>query len=160
MQVAVIPIMDYLKIVGLSMIPIVELKASIPIGVLQMGMPFLTTFLLALLGTSIPVPFVLVFIKAIIRWAQKSRVKFFNSVANWLMGKVDKHKERVVKYGYWFIFLIDAIPLPGFGVYTGALLAGVLDLKIGKSLVAILLGNVIAGIIVTFVSIVIQNIMH
>jgi Predicted membrane protein len=157
---AAVPWIDYLQVIGAAAVPITELKGAILYYYFNSTIPILLIFILSLIGTSIPVPFVLIFIKAIIRWAQKSRVKFFNSIANWLLGKVDKHKERVLKYGYWFIFLIDAIPVPGFGVYTGSLLAGMLDLKIGKSLVAILLGNVVAGVLVTIFSIGLQNIMR
>ena len=157
---AVVPFIDYLQIIGAAMLPVTELKGAILAYGLGSSIPIWTVFFLALLGSSIPVPFILLFIKAIIHWMQRSKIVFLNRFANWLMSKVEKHQEKLKKYGYWFIFVIDAIPVPGFGVYTGCLLAAMLDLKFKKSLVAILLGNVVAGIGILFITIGIDKLVH
>ena len=72
---------------GTSIPPIIELKGAIPLG-LGLGVPFWTTYFLALLGSCLPAPFIVIFIERIIRWMQGSKVKLFNKFANWLMGKV------------------------------------------------------------------------
>jgi len=143
---AVLPIIDYMRIVGTAMLPILELKAAILAYGLGTDIPIWTTFFLALLGSSIPVPFILLFIKAIIHWMQKSRVKLFKGFSDWLLGKVEKHKDKIARYAYWALFAFVAIPLPGTGVWTGSLLGAMLDLKIKKALPVIILGNVVAGL--------------
>ncbi len=131
---------------GISMLPLAELKVGIPFGVGN-GLPLLMTYLIALLGSCLPAPFIIFFIEKILRWMQRSKVKFFNKFSNWLYGKVDKHRDKVDKFGYWGVLIFVAIPLPGTGVWTGSLIASVLGLKPIKSLIFVLIGNAIAGAI-------------
>jgi uncharacterized membrane protein len=144
----VLPFIDYLKVVGMSMLPVWELRGSIMVAYWQFGMPILNAYFLALLGSCIPAPFILLFIKSIIHWMQKSRVKFFRGFSGWLLGKVEKNREKIQKYAYWALFVFVAIPLPGTGVWTGSLLGAMLDLKIKKALPAILAGNAVAGVLI------------
>jgi uncharacterized membrane protein len=144
--------MDYLKVVGTAILPIIELKGAIPIGYLTLGMPLWTAFWLAYLGSCIPVPFILLFIKKIIHWMAKSKVKVFNRFSNWLLGKVEKNRSKINKYGYLAVFAFVAIPLPGTGVWTGSLLGAMMDMEIKKALPVIILGNLVAGIAITAIS--------
>ena len=75
-----------------------------------------------------------------------------DSFANWLMGKVDKHKGKIEKYGYLGVFIFVAIPLPGTGVWTGSLIASVLGLKPAKAIPLVILGNCVAGFIMLMLS--------
>lgn len=136
---------------GTSMLPIWELKGAIPMG-LAMGIPFWTTYGLALLGSCIPVPFIVFFIERIIGWLAHSKVRFFQRVASWILGKVEKHRHTIDKYGYLGVFLFVAIPLPGTGVWTGSLLASLLDLKPKIAVPLIICGNVIAGCLMLLLS--------
>ena len=136
---------------GTSILPIIELKGAIPLG-LGLGVPFWTTYLIALIGSCLPAPFIVFFIEKVIRWMQRSKVKVFNRFANWLMGKVEKHKGKIEKYGYLGVFIFVAIPLPGTGVWTGSLIASVLGLKPAKAIPLIILGNVVAGFIMLMLS--------
>ena len=145
---AIVPMIDYLRVIGTAMLPVLELKAAILGFGLGTNIPLWTTFFLALLGSSIPVPFILLFIKIIIHKMSKSNVKFFNRFSNWLLGKVEKNRDRIARYGYLAIFIFVAIPLPGTGVWTGSLLAAMMDLKIKKALPVIILGNVVAGLLI------------
>lgn len=145
---AVVPMIDYLRIIGMAMVPVWEVKGTILAYGIGTSIPLWTTFFLAEIGCAIPVPFILVFIKAIIHRMSKSKVKFFNRFSNWLLNKVDKNREKIGKYAYWGIFIFVAIPLPGTGVWTGSLLSAMMDLKLKKALPAILLGNVVAGLII------------
>ena len=149
---AVLPLVDYLKLIGMSMLPVWELRGTIPIAYSVFNMPIWNAYFLALVGSSIPVPFILLFIKAIIHWMQKSKIKLFRKVADFLMGKVDKNKDKIQKYAYWALLPFVAVPLPGTGVWTGSLLAAMLDLKMKKALPVILAGNAIAGLIVVAVT--------
>jgi uncharacterized membrane protein len=145
---AAVPMIDYLRIIGTAMLPILELKAAILGFGLGTNIPLWTTFFLALLGSSIPVPFILLFIKIIIHKMSKSKIRLFNRFSNWLLGKVEKNQDKITKYGYLGIFIFVAIPLPGTGVWTGSLLSAMMDLKIKKALPVIILGNVVAGLLI------------
>ncbi len=134
-----------------SMLPIWELKGAILTGAAA-HIPTWTLYFVALLGSSIPVFFIIFFIEKVINWMSKSKVKFFNNLANWLLKKVGKHKGKIEKYGYLGVFLFVAIPLPGTGVWTGSLIASMLGLKPLKALPTIILGNAVAGLLMILFS--------
>ena len=83
---------------------------------------------------------------------RKSKVKFFNSIVNWLDGKVEKHKSQIEKYGYLGIVLFVGIPLPGTGAWTGTLIASVLEMDRKKTFLATILGVFMASIIMMIIS--------
>ena len=132
-----------------SMIPIIELRGAIPIGA-ALKMSPLATYLISVAGNMLPVPFILLFIKAIIKLMQKS--KFFSKFANWLVAKAEKNKEKISKYGFWGVALFVMIPLPGTGAWTGALVASLLDMRLKRALPAIAMGVAVAGLIVLLVT--------
>ena len=99
-----------------------------------------------------PVPFILLFIRAILRWMCESRVKFFANTAAWLDRKIEKHKGTIEKYSYWGLVLFVAVPLPGTGAWTGTLIASVLGLEPKKSFFAATLGVLGATAIMTIIS--------
>ncbi len=139
---------DYLKIIGTAMVPVWELKGTILAFGFGTDIPRWTLYFLSELGCAIPVPFILLFIKAIIHRMSRSRIKLFNRFSNWLLGKVEKNRAKIDKYGYWALFVFVAIPLPGTGVWTGSLLGAMMDMKMKKALPVILLGNVVAGLLI------------
>ena len=133
-----------------SMIPIIELRGAIPFGfVFQMD--WWLTYILAVIGNMIPVPFILLFINGIIKWMSKSRVKFFNKFANWLLAKAEKNREKIEKYSFWGVCLFVAIPLPVTGAWTGSLVAATIGMKFWKALLSTFIGVLIAGLIVTVI---------
>ena len=95
-----------------SMIPIIELRGAIPIGA-ALKMSPLSTYLISVAGNMLPVPFMLIFIKAIIKLMQKS--KFFSKFANWLVAKAEKNKEKISKYGFWGVALFAVVLVYDFG---------------------------------------------
>ena len=117
-----------------------------------MGIPTWTLYLVALLGSSIPVFFIIFLIEKVIHWMSGSKVKFFNNFSNWLLKKVDKHKGKIEKYGYLGVFIFVAIPLPGTGAWTGCLIATLLQMKLRPAFCAISLGVVTSGIIMWLAS--------
>lgn len=119
---------------------------------IAMGIPFWTTYWLALAGSCLPVPFIIFFIERVIRWMSASRVRFFRRFASWLLGKVQKHRSTIDRYGYLGVLIFVAIPLPGTGVWTGSLLASLLDLRPRLAIPLVLLGNVIAGCLMLLLS--------
>ena len=139
-----------------SMIPIIELRGAIPMGAAFNatlgGMPFWFAYILSVIGNMLPVPFILLFIKKMIKWMSVSRVKFFNKVANYLLNKVEKKRDKIEKYSFWGVCLFVAIPLPVTGAWTGSLVAAMIDMKFWKALLSCLLGVMIAGVIMTLIS--------
>ena len=139
-----------------SMIPIIELRGAIPMGAAFNatlgGMPFWFTYLLSVVGNMLPIPFILLFIKKMIKWMSVSRVKLFNKVANYLLNKVEKKRDKIEKYSFWGVCLFVAIPLPVTGAWTGSLVAAMIDMKFWKALLSCLLGVMIAGVIMTLIS--------
>ena len=131
-----------------SMIPIIELRGGIPMGA-AFQLPWWQSYILAVIGNMIPVPFVLLFINGIIKWMSNSRVKFFNKIANWLITKVEKNREKIEKDSCWGVCFFVAIPLPMTGAWTGALVASTIGMKFWKALLSTFLGVLIAGAIVT-----------
>jgi uncharacterized membrane protein len=129
------------------MVPVVELRGAIPAGVAA-GLPVVACTVIAILGNLVPVPFVLLFIRKILVWME-SRSAFLQSIAKKLKDKADSKKDQVLKYEFWGLVLLVAIPLPGTGAYTGALVAALMDMQLKRAIPAIALGVLIAGIIVS-----------
>ena len=134
-----------------SMIPIIECRGSIPMGFL-LGLPWWQTFLLSVAGNMLPVPFILLLIRAILTWFRKSRVKFLNRICEWLEAKVEKNKGKIERYSYVGVALFVGIPLPGTGAWTGSMIAAVLGLEPKRSFLAATVGVLLAGTIMTLIS--------
>lgn len=140
-------ITDELLIFLVSMLPIIELRGAIPLGVfLNMNPWVLLT--LALLGNMLPVPFIILCARPVVNFFLKTRL--LRPLGNWLEEKVRKNSHKVKKYEAWGLFLFVAIPLPGTGAWTGALLAALMDMRLKTALPSILLGVVVAGLIMIF----------
>jgi len=129
------------------MVPVVELRGAIPAGVAA-GLPVVACAVIAILGNLVPVPFVLLFIRKILYWMEL-RSAFLQKIAKKLKDKADSKKDQVLKYEFWGLVLLVAIPLPGTGAYTGALVAALMDMQLKRAIPAIVLGVLIAGIIVS-----------
>jgi uncharacterized membrane protein len=134
-----------------SMLPIIELRGAIPLGA-AFGLPWWQNYLIAVVGNMLPVPIILLFVKAVLNWMTKCRVKLFNKIANKMFEKAEKNREKIEKYAFWGLTLFVAIPLPATGAWTGTLVAAIFDMKFWKSLLAALLGVMIAGVVMTLVS--------
>ena len=133
-----------------SMIPIIELRGGIPMGE-ALGLPIWKSFLISVAGNMLPVPFILLFIKKILRFMSRSKVKLFNKVANFLYGKAEKNRAKIEKYSFWGVALFVGIPLPVTGAWTGSLVAALIDMKFWKALLSAFLGVLMAGVIVSLI---------
>lgn len=134
-----------------SMIPIIELRGGIPLG-MALGLPWWQSFIYAVIGNMIPVPFILLFIKKFIAWTTSCRVKFLNKFGNWLVRKAEKNREKIEKYSFFGVCLFVAVPLPVTGAWTGSLVASVIDMKFWKALFSCFIGVLIAATIVTLIA--------
>lgn len=134
----------------ISMIPLLELRGSIIVAGSILRLPFVETFIAAVIGNMLPIPFILLFIEKIFGWMKK--VNGLRKFPEWIEAKAMKKSEQIEKYGYLGLFLFVAIPLPGTGAWTGSLLAVLFGMKPKKSLLFIFLGVLTAGLIMSLVS--------
>lgn len=132
----------------ISMVPILELRGSL-LAAGFLGMEFFSTYIIAVIGNILPIPFILLFIDKIFFWLKKTRLKnFVEKLENKALSKSDQIK----KYGKLGLFLFVAIPLPGTGAWTGSLIASLLRMKMRDSLPWIFFGVVVAGLIMSLLS--------
>ena len=141
----------HLGVLICAMFPIIELRGAIPLGAF-LELPWWQNYLLSVLGNMIPVPFILLFIQKIIGWMQKSRVKFFAKIGDWLMKKAEKNRGKIEKFSFWGVALFVAIPLTVTGAWTGSLVASVIGMNRWKAFFSALIGVMIAGVIMTLAS--------
>ena len=134
-----------------SMLPIIELRGAIPLGA-AFGLPWWQNYLIAVVGNLLPVPIILLFVKSVLNWMSKCRVKLFNKIANKMYEKAEKNRDKIERYAFWGLTLFVAIPLPATGAWTGTLVAALFDMKFWKSLLSALIGVMIAGVVMTLIS--------
>ena len=132
-----------------SMIPIIELRGAIPLGA-ALGLPWWQSYLFAVLGNMLPVPFILLFIRHILGWMKK--IARLAPIALWLEEKAQRGTAKVQKYASLGLFLFVAIPLPGTGAWTGALVAALMNMRMKYALPSILCGVLVAGVIMALAS--------
>ncbi|MDD6310733.1 MAG: small multi-drug export protein [Firmicutes bacterium] len=133
----------------ISMVPVIELRGALPIGV-GMGLTPVTALIVSIIGNTIPVPIVILFIRKIMDFMK--RFQFFAKFANWLENKAMKHEGKIQKYEALGLFILVAIPLPGTGAYTGSLVAALFDIRLKTAFPVIFAGVVTAGLIVFFIT--------
>lgn len=141
-----------------SMIPIIELRGAIPIGV-GLGVPELLALLIAIVGNILPVPFIYKFSRRILEWGSKKTGKFwkpFKKFCNFCLKKGEKAGRKIQKKAGDSIFLalllFVGIPLPGTGAWTGTLAASLLDLDYKKTMIGVIAGVLLAGLIMLAIS--------
>ena len=148
-------IKKYFWVLFVSMVPIVELRGAIPIGVVGQQLPLLPVLITAVIGNMLPVPFILLFAKKILLWCTGLPGilgRFFSKIHEKGMKAGDKMQEKAGRSVYVGLFLFVAIPLPGTGAWTGSLAATLLDLKFWPSVLAVMAGVICAGLIMLTLS--------
>lgn len=140
----------------LSMTPIIELRGGIP-AAYAMGLPLFETLPIAIIGNLLPVPFILLFIKHIFKFLRVHGIltKLIDKVTDRAMSR----SENVEVMEFWGLMLFVAIPLPGTGAWTGALIASLLNIKFKKAMIAISIGVCISATIVSFLTYGLLNII-
>ena len=133
----------------ISLFPVLELRGGM-IAARLLQIDFLQAFAICYIGNMLPIPFILLFIRKIFTWMRK--YKFFAKIVDKLEARSDKKKDKVLKYKEWGLLLFVAIPLPGTGGWTGALIAALLDLRMKKTLPIIAIGVFIAGLIMSLIT--------
>jgi len=139
-----------LIVVIISMIPVVELRGSIPVAILLFNIPWLEAAVLSIIGNMIPVPFLLLLIDWFLGLI--SKVKPGRKFTEWLFTRTRRKGKSIEKYEEIGLVIFVGIPLPGTGGWTGALAANIFGLRFWRSMLFIFLGVIMAAIIVTALS--------
>ncbi len=140
-----------------SMLPVVELRGAIPIGV-GLGLPVWQAAVISMAGNILPAPFIIAFVRVVMDWLRQKSDRARRFVA-WLEAKgTGKKADRVRQAEFWGLLMFVAIPLPGTGAWTGALIAALLNMRMSKALPPIVLGVLIAGLLVSLATAGILNV--
>ena len=131
----------------MAMVPVVELRGAIPYGVVA-GLSVPEAFILAVIGNLVPIPVLIVFTRKVFEWLRKISPSLDRLVSR-LENKAAQKEDIVRKYEFFGLMLLVAIPLPGTGAWTGALVAAMMDMRLKSAMPAITVGVIVAGIIVT-----------
>ena len=141
-----------------SMLPVIELRGAIPIGV-GLGLPVWQSALISMAGNILPTPFIIAFVRVVMDWL-RGKSERARSLVAWLEKKgTGKKADRVRQAEFWGLLLFVAIPLPGTGAWTGALVAALLNMRMSKALPPIVLGVLIAGVLVSLATAGVINIL-
>lgn len=132
-----------------SMVPVVELRGGIPFGT-ALGLDPVSAAAAAVLGNLVPVPFIILFIRHIFDWLR--RYEKPRALVEKFENKAHLKSKNVIKYQTFGLCLFVALPLPGTGAWTGALIAAILDMRFKRAMPSIILGVLIAATIVTCVT--------
>lgn len=138
-----------------SMVPLIELRGAIPIAQ-GMGLPIVPSYIVCIIGNMIPVPFIYLFARRVLVWGADKPVigKFFT----FCLEKGEKGgKKLTAKAGtglFVALLLFVGIPLPGTGAWTGTLAASILDMDFKSTVIAVMLGVLLAGVIMMTASVI------
>ena len=151
-------IKKYILVFLISMVPLIELRGAIPVGLSPLWgdpLPIVPLYAICIIGNMLPVPFIYLFARKILIWGKDKKIigKFFT----WCLEKGEKGgkklQEKAGKQGLFIaLLLFVGIPLPGTGAWTGTLAASILDMDFKKSIIAVVLGVILAGIIMGLAS--------
>lgn len=143
----------YLLTFLISMVPIVELRGALPFGV-AWGIPAYQAYIICIVGNMLPVPFIFFFARKVLEWGANKRVigKFFTFCLEKGHKGGEKLKSKAGRGLFVALLIFVGIPLPGTGAWTGTLAASLLDMDFKTSVIAVMLGVLLAGIIMAVLS--------
>ncbi|MGI5822632.1 MAG: COG2426 family protein [Dethiobacteria bacterium] len=139
-----------LTVMFTAALPVIELKGAIPVGI-SLGMTPLHAAAVAFVGSMIPVPIILFTVRPVFNYL-KSTNTFKKMIYKLTARFLKKSGGRIQRYGLWGLIFLVAVPLPGTGVWSGSLIAALLDMRFKWAFPAIFVGNLIAGILIMGVS--------
>lgn len=144
---------DWLVVFLISVCPVLECRLGMFTAIVLLEMNPFVGFIISFLGNILPIPFILLLINWIFEVFKK--IPGLRNIVIWLEDRTLKKRDKIDKYGVWGLLIFVAIPLPGTGGWTGALLASLLHLDKKKSFIVISLGVFIAGLIMTILSLIV-----
>ncbi|MFR2534012.1 MAG: COG2426 family protein [Clostridia bacterium] len=150
-------LLKYFVVFLVSMVPLIELRGAIPIGLspwLGEALPIIPLYIICILGNMLPVPIIFFFARKVLIWGADK--KFIGKFFKFCLEKGEKGGKKLQATAgrglYFALFIFVGIPLPGTGAWTGTLAASFLDMDFKKSVVAIIAGVILAGIIMGLAS--------
>ncbi len=149
--------LKFLLVFLISMIPLIELRGSVPIGLSNLwgeAIPIIPLYITCIVGNMLPVPFIFFFARKVLEWGADKKIigKFFTFCLEKGEKGGKKLQEKAGRGLYFALFLFVGIPLPGTGAWTGTLAASFLDMDFKKSVIAVMAGVILAGIIMGLAS--------
>ena len=143
----------YLIAFFISMVPLIELRVAVPYSI-AMGLPTLQAYIVCIVGNMLPVPFIFLFARRVLEWGKDKKIigKLFTFCLEKGHKGGEKLKASAGKGLFVALLLFVGIPLPGTGAWTGTLAASILDMDFKDSVIAVLLGVILAGIIMGLLS--------
>ena len=143
----------YLIVFLISMVPLIELRGAVPYAIYHdLNIPI--SYIIAILGNMLPVPVIFFFARKVLEWGADK--KFIGKFFTFCLNKGEKAGQKLTskanRGAYFALFLFVGIPLPGTGAWTGTLAASILDLDFKKSVVAVMSGVILAGILMGLAS--------
>ena len=146
--------MNYIITFLISMIPLVELRGAVPYAI-SSGIPLWQALLLGVVGNMLPAPIIFFFARHILEWGKEKPV--IGNFFTWCLNKGHRGGQKLEEAAgdkgiFWALLLFVGIPLPGTGAWTGTLAASILDWDFKRSVLAVMLGVVLAGLIMGFLS--------
>ncbi len=145
--------LGYLIIFLISMVPIIELRGAIPVAV-GMHLNMVWAYIICIIGNMLPVPFIYFFARKVLIWGKDK--KYIGKFFTFCLQKGEKGGQKLqAKAGkglFIALMLFVGIPLPGTGAWTGTLAASFLDMGFKRSVIAVMCGVVIAGVIMGLAS--------
>ena len=144
---------DYLVVFFVSMVPLIELRGAIPISQIR-HLPIIQSYIIAIIGNMLPVPIIYLFARKVLEWgADKPLIGGFFS---WCLEKGEKGGKKLQQKAgrglFLALLLFVGIPLPGTGAWMGTLAASILDMDFKSTVVAVMLGVLLAGVIMMVLS--------
>ena len=141
--------MNYIITFLISMIPLVELRGAVPYAI-SSGIPLWQALLIGVVGNMLPVPIIFFFARHILEWGKEKPI--IGNFFNWCLNKGHRGGQKLEEAAgdkgiFWALLLFVGIPLPGTGAWTGTLAASILDWDFKRSVLAVMLGVVLAGLI-------------
>lgn len=143
-------IAKFLLTLAMAMVPVIELRGAIPVGIAA-DLPVWLVFIAAVIGNMIPVPIIILFVRKVFAWL-RSKSAWLEDKVSRLEARAEKKAALIYKYELLGLLILVAVPLPGTGAWTGALIAALLNIRLKVSFPVILGGVLIAGVIVTCIS--------
>lgn len=142
--------MKLLQIFLLSAVPLVEQRGAIPLGIIFYDMNPVVVFIVSLLGSMVPVPFILLLFNKVFDWMKK--IKELDRINSFIEKKVHKNSKKLEKYKEIGLITFIGIPLPTTGLWTGSAVAAFLKLDFKKSLICAAAGGFISAVLITVFS--------
>lgn len=142
-------VLHYLIVFFISMVPLIELRVAVPMAINAYHLPVIWSYVVCIIGNMLPVPVIFFFARKVLEWGADKKLtgKFFTFCLEKGHKGGAKLQEKAGRGLYFALFLFVGIPVPGTGAWTGTLAASLLDMDFKKSIIAVMAGVVLAGII-------------